>query len=43
MSYYVLPKNNNPININPKFRETMNPFISHSLIHYLKQQYLQYV
>jgi hypothetical protein len=43
MSYYVLPKNNNPININPHFSSTITPFMSHSLIHYLKQQYGQYV
>ena len=44
MSYYILPKKNNQVNISPKFeeKETLQskpkPLISHSLIHYLNKQ-----
>ena len=35
MSYYILPKNINTINVNPKSSyELCNPYISHSLINY---------
>jgi hypothetical protein len=35
MSYYILPKNINTINVNPKCSyELCNPYISHSLINY---------
>jgi hypothetical protein len=35
MSYYILPKNINTINVNPKSSyEICNPYISHSLINY---------
>jgi len=50
MSYYILPKKNNQVNILPKFEEKETsqskakpktepePLISHSLIHYLNKQ-----
>ena len=39
MSYYILPKNNNIINVNPiaSCRELLNPYISHSLYHYYNE------
>jgi len=43
MSYYILPKKNNQVNIAPQFEEketsqNPKPIISHSLIHYLNKQ-----
>ena len=39
MSYYILPKNNNIINVNPiaSSSELLNPYISHSLYHYYNE------
>ena len=39
MSYYILPKNNNIINVNPidSCDELLKPYISHSLYHYYNQ------
>jgi len=39
MSYYILPKNNNIINVNPidSTEELLKPYISHSLYHYYNQ------
>jgi len=39
MSYYILPKTNNTIIVNPKddINPILNPYISHSLYHYYNQ------
>lgn len=39
MSYYILPKNNNIINVNPidSYDDILNPYISHSLYHYYNE------
>ena len=39
MSYYILPKTNNIINVNPidSSSELLNPYISHSLYHYYNE------
>ena len=39
MSYYMLPKNNNIINVNPSdsYDDLLKPYISHSLYHYYNQ------
>ena len=40
MSYYILPKKNNQVNISPRFEDKRSgePCISHSLLHYLNKQ-----